>query len=448
MRARADESSFRGRGVCVRVWWGERLLDQRFVAHRKGTAPRSAERTPRFGPVLHPGEDGLQLRVPRGMRATLFEAGAWREINVEEGAIPLEGVTHAKVDGGPLTYEFTEQAAPRQVPPEALDASSYLPLNIGVAFLTVFGALILTAQQRMDELPMDPLARTSMTMDKRHVSLVRPRPSEPAGAVSNAKANAPTAAAPEPEPAASSRSYTQRNERPGRPRQPRVRASDETRTASAVVSDLFARAHVRQIFASSTAGEDRLIAAVGGIKGPASVTHGDGSGGLGLLRGGSGVGQAGPGGRLATVGIGGLHTRGRGSGEDAYGANLPLRAGKKPAASVEEQEPPTCELDGESSCGLDRELIRSVIASKRAQIRFCYERVLQRQPGLAGKVTLRFSIAPHGGVPFASIAASGLGSAEVERCLVGRARTWLFPRPADGGSVQVTYPFVFKPSGG
>lgn len=35
----------------------------------------------------------------------------------------------------------------------------------------------------------------------------------------------------------------------------------------------------------------------------------------------------------------------------------------------------------------------------------------------------------------------------LERCLVHEARTWFFPPPADGGLVQVSYPFVFRADG-
>ena len=36
---------------------------------------------------------------------------------------------------------------------------------------------------------------------------------------------------------------------------------------------------------------------------------------------------------------------------------------------------------------------------------------------------------------------------ELEKCIAGRVRTWVFPKPKGGGVVVVTYPFMFKQAG-
>jgi TonB family protein len=96
---------------------------------------------------------------------------------------------------------------------------------------------------------------------------------------------------------------------------------------------------------------------------------------------------------------------------------------------------------------LDKELIRKVIQANRAQIRYCYESMLNRFPKLGGKVAVKFVITATGTVASSSVAQSTAGNAELETCVAGRVRTWKFPEPKGGGVVVVTYPFIFKQSG-
>ena len=80
------------------------------------------------------------------------------------------------------------------------------------------------------------------------------------------------------------------------------------------------------------------------------------------------------------------------------------------------------------------------------EIKACYERALQKDPTLYGKVAVRWIIDPTGAVPRASLSASTLGNTETEACILRRVRRWRFPPPRGGGVVQVTYPWIFKPS--
>jgi hypothetical protein len=45
------------------------------------------------------------------------------------------------------------------------------------------------------------------------------------------------------------------------------------------------------------------------------------------------------------------------------------------------------------------------------------------------------------------VAQSTANNNELETCVAGRVRTWMFPKPKGGGVVQVTYPFIFKAAG-
>ncbi|MGE0787275.1 MAG: TonB family protein [Sandaracinaceae bacterium] len=85
--------------------------------------------------------------------------------------------------------------------------------------------------------------------------------------------------------------------------------------------------------------------------------------------------------------------------------------------------------------------IQRVVMRNRMQIRYCYENELQRRPGLRGRVEVSWRILPSGEVGDARIAASTMGSAAVEGCIVRQIRRWRFPPPREG-QVEVRYPFL------
>lgn len=94
---------------------------------------------------------------------------------------------------------------------------------------------------------------------------------------------------------------------------------------------------------------------------------------------------------------------------------------------------------------LDKTVIDAEIKEHMGEIRACYQNGLPGNPTLAGKVTVRFVIAPDGSVSLARIKATTLQDEEVEHCLQRRFLTFEFPEPKDGGIVVVSYPFIFAP---
>lgn len=178
-----------------------------------------------------------------------------------------------------------------------------------------------------------------------------------------------------------------------------------------------------------------LKSAMGNMFG-AAPGDAQGFGGLGLRGSGSGGGGVGD-----TIGIGGIGTKGRGGGTGGYGSGVGVLGGKKGVdIGITSSEPTVMG-------SLDKELIRKVIHANRGQIRFCYEAQLNRFPKLEGKVAIKFVISPSGSVASSSVAQSTVGNPELETCVAGRVRTWMFPKPKGGGVVIVTYPFIFKQSG-
>jgi hypothetical protein len=91
---------------------------------------------------------------------------------------------------------------------------------------------------------------------------------------------------------------------------------------------------------------------------------------------------------------------------------------------------------------LSKALIDKEVRRHRAQIRFCYEKQLNRFPKLAGKVTLSWVISMDGSVKKPRVKSSSLKNKDVESCMIRSLGGWRFPKP-QGGVVAVDYPFMF-----
>lgn len=161
-----------------------------------------------------------------------------------------------------------------------------------------------------------------------------------------------------------------------------------------------------------------------------------GSGGMERAIKGKGLaaGTAGSGGQI--IGGGGYGTNGSGGGRVGYGH---VGTGGVAASYFQPLEEEAF-VEG----GLDRDQIAAVINKHIGQIIYCYERGLQKAPKLKGRVGVDFTINSTGRVSRAKVGSSSLKSASVESCILGRLRSWPFPRPVGGVNVKVSYPFVLK----
>lgn len=148
--------------------------------------------------------------------------------------------------------------------------------------------------------------------------------------------------------------------------------------------------------------------------------------GNGLIAGSTGEGAR-------AQGAGGYGTKGSGGGRAGYG-KISMVGGTS-AVSLP--------MDDEASVegGLDRDQIIAVINRNKGQIIYCYEKGLQAQPTIGGRVAVSFVIGPAGRITQANVAESSLGSRLVEGCMLARMKTWQFPRPVGKVNVDVLYPF-------
>ena len=88
--------------------------------------------------------------------------------------------------------------------------------------------------------------------------------------------------------------------------------------------------------------------------------------------------------------------------------------------------------------------VARVVNKRLGAIKGCYERGLKRNPGLQGKITIRFTISGSGRVTTARATLNQLNP-EVGACITGAFKRFRFP-PPDGGEVTFEYPFLFTPA--
>ncbi len=155
-----------------------------------------------------------------------------------------------------------------------------------------------------------------------------------------------------------------------------------------------------------------------------------GGGTLGAPRESAGTGVSGFG---RGVGLAALGSSGRlGGGGVSYGVGL----GKRIDQHAIEMSAPV--VVG----ALSRGAVDKVVGINKKQIRYCYERELQKNPSLTGRVVLKWVIRKDGKVATVTVLESTVGNLALEQCIMAKVKSWRFAALRDGGIVEVTYPFV------
>jgi len=231
--------------------------------------------------------------------------------------------------------------------------------------------------------------------------------------------------------------YAMKKNHEGDPQLARQQAMENARTAgvlgalSSAPGGAFASITGAGDFSSGLDDRDVYGGLMGNEVGEMQGGWGYGLKGTGPGGGGTGWGTIGTG-RYGTIG----HGSGTGSGYGVGSGKGGMR-GRRP-------RPPQVNIGNATATGdLDKNIIRRYIRKKLPQIKYCYEKQLLVKPSLAGTVTTVFTISGNGAV--ISMAASGMGSKEVENCVGAAVKGIQFPKPKGGGLVNVRYPFTFRP---
>jgi hypothetical protein len=201
--------------------------------------------------------------------------------------------------------------------------------------------------------------------------------------------------------------------------------------------------HLASIFGRDRALGQDAVNALGGLIGD-QIGEAYGIGGLGLTgtgRGGGGTGEG-------TIGLdttGTLGKGGGGGGGAGYGRGVGRLTGRRIPLPPRVLKGPRVVAGRAAVRGtLSKEIIRRVIRQHINEVKYCYQRELQSNPGLYGRLIVQFTISGMGKVVVSRVARSTLGNSNVETCIAQAVRRWPFPRPQGGGIVVVTYPFVLN----
>ena len=443
-------------GASVRFMWGDQRVGEFFLAPGKSRSFKVGSAagvdfvvgdarlgSPRMEVLRTDGQTFTVLFTGK-MKGELVRKDEPRSLSavIESGEASPEGEAYAltlepedffHMDLGGITLEASFQPVPRQVYVPWADAVDYRALNIFLVMLFAGAMFVIGAagqtgegQEFADELNGDTQRLANLII----------KPAEPQKNPFIAKLNEQKALQQQrSQPQRTTEQVKQPRPTPDKPvRQPKTRES-KVADARNLARDLFKSGKgTGSVFGGMDLGQE-LRNATGNIVSAVGSTGG-GVGGL-VTKGGPG-GPGGPGGTGDTVGIGSVGTLGRDKG---YGNNVGPLTGKVSTDVAIASEPVFTEGS------LDKELVRRVIQDHRSQIRTCYESLLNQFPNLSGKVQVQFTIGAAGQVLVSKVAQSSASNGQLEQCVSSRVRLWQFPKPKGGGTVVVSYPFIFKQAG-
>ncbi len=159
-----------------------------------------------------------------------------------------------------------------------------------------------------------------------------------------------------------------------------------------------------------------------------------GVGGLGLV--GSGRGGGGADG-LIGMGTTGLLGHGPGTGGGpAYGPKNGSGTGFGPRKPRE----PNIQSGTVEGTGFDRDMVRRIVRAHINEVRSCYNAGLVKNPNLAGRVLIKFTIMPTGKVASSLVEENTTKDSAVANCIAKAVKRWSFPKVSKGTAI-VSYPF-------
>ncbi len=196
----------------------------------------------------------------------------------------------------------------------------------------------------------------------------------------------------------------------------------------ALKTSLLVGGPMKAIFGDQQGFNDKMNIAMSGGEG-GHLVIGRGAGGMGLRGdgrggGGDGDGRIGALGRIDTGG--GVSTGGR----------IEKKVRKKVPVKFTKEPPKVGDF-------CDKANIRRVVNAKSNAIRYCFEKELQANPKLSGKIVAQWKVNMDGSVMSTSTASTTMKNKKVEGCINRVIKRMRFQKP-NGGICIINYPFVFS----
>jgi hypothetical protein len=96
---------------------------------------------------------------------------------------------------------------------------------------------------------------------------------------------------------------------------------------------------------------------------------------------------------------------------------------------------------------LDPKLIEQTIAKYRFELQLCYELALRRNQQTVGSMEWQWHLDTQGQVYDIDLVTSSISDPKMIECVRGKIANWKWPKPQKG-SIQISYPFLFRPAKG
>ena len=348
-------------------------------------------------------------------------------LRMEDGErhIRLTEEEHLTLQNGAIRMEARLTTAPRRIVPRAGDEVDY-PF-VGSMSVAGFAAGLTALLLWTAPMPVQTHATTARERIEAHiVQLQLPPEPEPIVEVKPEAAPASGEASREDEGRRGKRDSVQEDARSGRA----LAQQDRETVLNAGVLAAWSAAGMASLGESGISSDlADSIGLVGSAKGVARGT------GLGRWGGG-------PGGGGTAEHLGGWGPRGDGPGGNPFGDGNGTCEGCPSGGDGKAEGVISVPSSAIQVIGIDRSLIQEVVQRNMALIRYCYQRELQRTPGLSGKVVVKFAISADGSVSSAATKESTMNNTSVESCINERFMRMQFPHI--GSLALVSYPFLFS----
>ena len=480
----AEVESARESVVEVLVLWGTSVLHVAHVAPSRGfylgeaTDRKSpcdfyvgsdALGSPRAPLVVPDGEGAALVLLPRSTGtlevpgepamsfAELVASGRARPSGAAEGAHEIELVSGAKarveLEGSRVTFQVGAVMAGKRVPaglsldqPAGLAASALsLLLHLGLVSACAF-FMPRTAGDEAEDIDRDRILLMQRMLDAKAAEEQERKPvdgstagAEPSGGGASAPGSAGTMGATTPTTHHGQYAIAKTTDDPQLARERALNDAKSFAEAIALLSSPRSadpNVPVATWGAEVASGSDTQN--VLGALYDSSIGEAQGTDGLSL----SGTGEGGDG-----------HSHGIGLGEfgglsHGFGPGGPGGVGHGSGVVRGTYHPKSIGLhEGVPAVNgrLPREIIQRIVRQNFGRFRLCYENGLRGNPGLEGRVEVKFVIDRAGAVSLAADGGSALPNQEVVQCVVRGFRDLSFPAP-EGGMVTVNYPIALSPS--